>query len=232
VNQTILVALIGTVGVIIGAILTFLASAFTAKQKIKELEVTYRQKLNEIYLTNARFHIDTLYMPINISLTQLADTFEEYTNKKTSWETSKHLYQIMIRENQQHDAQILTGMMQEELIKVQNAAKDFYAACQAHATLMNEIDHHGKDAYLTANLEECLRSFTYFVKSSTEVPTYEEMVSDLSPNDALFIQGGFSPVGSQKFEERFLKDMHDLKSYIKEVTLGTIGSGKNRSSRR
>ncbi len=229
-NQTILVALIGTVGVIVGAMLTFLASAFAAKQKIKELEVTYRQKLNETYLTNARLHIDTLYMPINLSLTQLADTFEEYTNKKTSWEMSKHLHHMMIRENQQPNAQILTGMMQEDLIKVQNAAKDFYAACQVHTTLMNEIDHQGKDAYLTAKLEERLRSFTYFVKSSTEVPTYEEMISDLSPNDASFIQAGFSPVGSQKFEERFLKDMHDLKSYIKEVTLGTIDSGKNRSS--
>lgn len=121
-NQTILVALIGTTGVIVGAILTFLASAFAAQQKIKELEVTYRQKLDDTYLTNARLHIDTLYMPINISLSQLADKFEYYANNRTSWETSKHLYQVMKRENRQHDEQILTEMMQEELIKVRNAS--------------------------------------------------------------------------------------------------------------
>jgi len=82
-NQTILVALIGTTGIIVGAILTFFASAFTAQQKIKELDVAYRQKLDENYLANARLHIDTLYLPINIGLTKLV---AEYRKFKSSYQ--------------------------------------------------------------------------------------------------------------------------------------------------
>jgi len=70
VNQTILVALIGTPGLVIGAILSFVVSAFSARQKIRELELTYRQKLDENISTNARLHLDDLYIPLNAGLVQ------------------------------------------------------------------------------------------------------------------------------------------------------------------
>ena len=51
--------------------LTFLSSNIAAKQKIRELEVTYRQKLDETTLTNARLHIETLYLPLSIEISKL-----------------------------------------------------------------------------------------------------------------------------------------------------------------
>jgi hypothetical protein len=90
VNQTTLVALIGTIGVIVGAILTFLASAFAAKQKIKELDITYQQKLDETYLANARLHIDTIYLPINIGLTKLATEYRKFQSNYQRFYHPKH----------------------------------------------------------------------------------------------------------------------------------------------
>ncbi len=56
-EDTLAKALIATVGVVAGALLTALAAAYAARQKTREIELTYQQKLQENYLTNARQYI-------------------------------------------------------------------------------------------------------------------------------------------------------------------------------
>jgi hypothetical protein len=64
----------GTVGAIAGAI----AASYAARQKIKELEVVYQQRLEENYRANIISHIQTLYIPINIALSKLVNEYNKY----------------------------------------------------------------------------------------------------------------------------------------------------------
>jgi len=64
----------GTVGAIAGAF----AASSAAKQKIKELEVAYQQRLEEKYRANIISHLQTLYIPINIALSKLVNEYNKY----------------------------------------------------------------------------------------------------------------------------------------------------------
>ena len=74
-NTSATVALITTGGVVIGATVTAIASAFSARQKIRELEVTYTQRLREGYLANARAYTHALYVPLGIQITRLSNAY-------------------------------------------------------------------------------------------------------------------------------------------------------------
>jgi hypothetical protein len=68
-------ALIATAGVVVGALLTALASTYTARQKTREIELAYERKLEENYLANARQYIEGVYAPLSIALTRLSDAY-------------------------------------------------------------------------------------------------------------------------------------------------------------
>jgi len=216
----------GTVGAIAGAI----SSSFASRQKIKELEVTYRQKLDDSYLTNARQHIDSLYMPINISLSKLADKYEDYTNCRISLEQAEALEHVLPPEDQT-EMDVRRQLHAKELFDLKRAKEEFHTACLQHINLMDEIVNQGKDAYLIMRFEERLRSFTFFIKLASEITTYQDMFT-LMPIDSNFkkLYGSLSPIGSPKFDQRFLRDINELKSSIKEVTLGMRSSDKDKSS--
>ncbi|HYT36099.1 MAG TPA: hypothetical protein VEL49_02890 [Ktedonobacteraceae bacterium] len=166
-NQTILVALIGTTSAIVAAILTFLASAFTARQKIKEIEITYRQQSDEKYLTNARLHIDTIYLPINIGLTKLADEYREFKRRYPL------VYQLKLpfHGNESSEEEIEQEWEEEK----EQATEYFRDACREFLEQISDLNNQGKDAYLTKKLGERLQSFTDFLEASmdADVPKIE-----------------------------------------------------------
>ena len=77
-EDTLAKALIATVGVVAGALLTALAAAYAARQKTREIELTYQQKLQESYLTNARQYIQGVYAPLSIALTKLSNAYRVF----------------------------------------------------------------------------------------------------------------------------------------------------------
>lgn len=68
-------AIVAAGGAVIGAGFTAVASAFTARQKIRELDVAYKQRLQDGYLANARAYTHTLYIPLGITLTKLSEAY-------------------------------------------------------------------------------------------------------------------------------------------------------------
>jgi hypothetical protein len=78
VDPAVVNALIAVVGVVIGAVLTAISSAYTARQKIKEIEIVYKQKLQENYLANARQYITDVYIPISIALTRINNKYHSF----------------------------------------------------------------------------------------------------------------------------------------------------------
>lgn len=191
-----------------------IAGAFSP---ILTTQVAYRQKMSEIRLTNARAYIETVYKPINISLSRLADKYKFYQSYKLSYETAKTAVTFTSIDQ---DRAIFIQMQQKEFEGLQKARQDFNIACNAYLTVMSEIADQGNDQYITIKLEERLRSFTTFIQTFMIIPTFQEDFSDLNKQDKVFAERHLSLAGSHDFTFRFERDIHDLKSYIKEVTLG------------
>lgn len=136
----------GLGGVVIGILGTFFVGMYTSRQDIKKAKLLYEQqlhdderlylqKLDEIYITNARLHVDTVYIPLNISLTKLADAYEGFLG---AWEFYEELHK------------------EEE--------ESFWEICWVCVAEISELFAQGKDVFLTTNLESSLRSFIKFIR--------------------------------------------------------------------
>jgi gas vesicle protein len=242
----------GALGGIAGAV----SSVYAARQKIREIEVTslkkldeaaftYRQKLDENSLINARAFLDTLYMPINISLSNLDSQYAELKTKIGSYSTDTEDFRM--------------------------AYEKFRLACENYVKYIHNLTDEGKDAFLIGEFEERLLSFTDFVKNSLDTKKHSfvtiyvlgEATYDIPSELELdrskeirrsrriellkigyeFQKGIFrrftswlnlpiphyegekvlaAPITSLAFEKRLSHDIRELKSFIKKVSLGTV----------
>ena len=131
-------ALIAAAGVVVGAGVTALAAAFSARQKIREVELTYEQKLRDNYLANARQYIYSVYVPIGIALGSLGDAY------------------LAVRQQIDFKARRVAP----------TAQKAFEDACDSYLRVIDDLFSRGADAFLTSATELRLRSFSSFLRSS------------------------------------------------------------------
>lgn len=255
-NDTVLIALIGVAGVAVGAVFTFLASYFTAKQKIKELELLYQQKLDEterayrqqldkVYYENARDHLETLYLPLNVSLAKLEDEHDKFRKVLSD------IYQ----------GRFAPIPDQEQLNHiVQNAVREYEQSCanynQKVAKLLKQ------NAHLTSQFESYLRTFNHFIQDSLPLswnitrlfitqgiyskPIYtrkkhfkflrrttEQFVQVHSNRETRDFNVPFEEVVipaviiSDLYDTRFKYGIGELKALIKELTLGVKPERQN-----
>lgn len=181
-------------------------------------QLAYRQKMNETRHTNARAHIETVYKPINISLSRLAEKYEYYKSYRRSYETSKTAITFV---SDAKEREFLVQIGRKEYAGYLKARQDFILACNAYLDLMSEVANQGNDQYITSKLEERLRSFTTFIQTFMMTATFQEDIDEVfNEEDKARAKSFLTLAGSSDFTQRFEKDIHDLKSYIKDVTLG------------
>ncbi len=246
-NQAILVAIIGAAGAIIGTILTLTGTTITARQKIKEIELTHRQALEDKYLVNARLHINTVYMPININLSKLERRF--------------------------YDFKTFINTHEEQSEEYHQALQEFREVCADFVNQITKLVNEGMDVYLTDKLDQRLRLFTDFVRNSKDTDTFsvtgkvrlltfetsapykleadrrrearwlryidlyismQRVFNNLfrltnplhilykQPFSEVNIEILAAPITSISFDLRISRDIPDFKSFIREVTLGTV----------
>ena len=230
VSAEVITALIAVGGVIIGGLISAWASAYSTRHKIKELELQYLQEKRNTYLENARVHVNSIYIPLQASITRLVLRFENY------------------RRSTPNDSAELASQKESEFREeMARFIKDTH-----------QLLHSGADAFITTELSEALRSFLSFLQSSFNstqarekvLVSYEiglpgiklsrshgnEVASTkikriLSSSASVNVFGmGFTvernqvieaPLISPEFEQRFVDDTILLRGYIKEVTLGS-----------
>jgi hypothetical protein len=236
-DDNILKVAIGTAGVLLGAIITALASAYSARQKVREIELTYKQKLHESYLTNARQYIKSVYIPLSIALLKLLDRYLKFRDYSK------------LNPNEMGDI----GLEQ------------FQQAYQEYKEVVSNLLERGADAYLTAQLEQRLQSFNRFLDASmtaqnpviSRVLDYRVYIPgtirysgsltvksdkgvmervltsmfgrrrfNLNPIPGISVLYQMpellaAPITSVEFQERMIQDIQDMKFLIKEVTLGS-----------
>ncbi len=131
--------LIGIAAGVVGAVITAVASVVTARQRIKEVEITYQQKLHENYLANARQYTREVYVPLSITLEDLRVAYEDFRRsmKLCTADTAKEG----------------VGADQERFLK----------AIDEYETAVGNLLARGADAFLTTALDENFRSFNSFL---------------------------------------------------------------------
>ena len=116
-----------------GRMLTTIGT-ITARGKIAELEVAHRQKLEDAHLQAAREHTSTIYIPLNATLSTLADAY------------------LVLREQTPADA----GQAASQDVDA------FQAAVEVFLSESRAIVGAGQDAFLSADLDARLRDFSAF----------------------------------------------------------------------
>jgi len=235
-NSSSYTALIATGGVIFGAVATALASAYSAGQKVREIEVSYKLRLSEAYLSNARQYTNSVYVPLAIALSSLNDSYRRY---RTSLDER-------------------TRFVQPE------DETAFRESCLVYLYELSHLYARGADAFLTSSMEERLGAFNSFLETSLRTKnvinriiiaygftnpffnlprlstTYQFEAQARSAKMLRVIDAGLqvsngvigyrrevlgAPVNSIEFEQRIAGEMPILKYLIKEVTLGSQSSG-------
>lgn len=213
----------------LGAIATSIVSAWSARLKVREVELAYAYKLKDSYISNARAVMGEVYIPISIEITRLSNAYEKLSVMDQEKQRSEYEYNV----------------------------KEFEASCTSFLIFIDKLLSKGADAYLTVNLDTQLNSFVNFIKLSFNRTTVRrhKVMSVSSPFlfpigigqklsfssettvskvfrlpqmsiSSLWIGVAYvetvvaAPLTSSEFEVRFRNDVPLLKSLIKEVVLG------------
>lgn len=219
---------------IAAALVTAGAATYGARAKIREVQLSYSQKLHESYLGTARQYTNSVYIPLTVALSNLSDAFVSFRD----------------------------GLDSKTRNADEEAERRFRAACSEFLDEIDAFTRRGSDAFLTTALEEVLLSFTVFLRkslvsneartgvvigeASVEVsPRFGELISmssyvlgslslllplkGLGTGLGLALRPGAdkklleAPIRSKLFEERVVDDLRLLRILIKEVTLGAQG---------
>jgi hypothetical protein len=147
-------------------------------------------------------------------LSKLEDSYKTYKRRKAHLESMmrgkvKILPSLSKKETKAKVQSIIPAW--SDLTEV--ALDDLNRSCSDFRSLMEEITEGGQDSYLTGAFDERLRSFTQFLKAVGEDGC-------LIACTATSIKRNLR-IDKKDFGKRFLADIRYLKSYIKDVTLGT-----------
>jgi hypothetical protein len=226
-------ALVGVAGAIAGALLAAFANAYAANRRIKEIELTYQQKLRDTYLDNARKMSEGVYLPINLLLTNLTTAYDKFR----------------IRVNF------------DNRTAPEGSYNNFLGAIRGYLSDIDKLLARGADAYLTVDLDDQLRRFNSFIRESTSADKpIRKLILEMDTSGSLIRlplpsgriehktkslslgrfgisnvsfrlpgMGQFkykeeilaAPLMTREFEGRMQTDVLSLKALIKEVTLGS-----------
>jgi hypothetical protein len=208
-------------GVVVTAVAAAIATAYTANKKVREVELSYAQRLQDSYLNNAREYLQSVYLPLHLAVTDLVEAHRDF----------------------RAHADRAAGTAPDDALAA------FQAAIDRYDTTVAGLLGRAAGAFLTTALEERLEEFTHFVRSSRYTTATRVRVAitlaalgsrisreftvprrlPVSMMSWRYLNVGFSvdqqrtvaaPLPSIEFDRAFTEEVTVLRALIKEVTLG------------
>ena len=202
-----------------------IAGYVTSSLRVRELRLTYEQRLRDSYLENARKVSADVYIPLSQAIWALRNAYE---NLRIHIDSKSELTPV-------------------------GAKNHFKGAARKFEDVLQDIMGRGGSAYVTLSLEDELNTFRSFLSKSLDAekstilisftPTFYGFSStyDLYPKTSSILllsrmaSKSFFPgislktedvllaamIGSRDFERRFTELTLVLSALIKEVTLGS-----------
>ncbi|MCW2685363.1 MAG: hypothetical protein JWR37_253 [Mycobacterium sp.] len=228
-------ALIAAGASIATAVVTAVATTYSSRVRIREVRLTYDQRLHENYLASARAYTNAIYVPLSIAVTRLSAAY------------------ITFRD----------GVAADRNEPNTESVEAFVREIQNFASALADLIDQGGDAFLTTDLEDEVVSLRAFLDRSVSasapvasvvlradlglaaaIPGIGSVSASLTrevagpvarsvyrfPGLAFGVPGaraGYrvkkllaAPLTSSEFERRMVQDLAVIKSRVKEVTLG------------
>lgn len=211
-------------GVLLGVIFTVLGSVFVANKRLREIEITHAQKLQEVFLSNARNYLESVYVPLHLAQAQLASAYRQF----------------QLSDNQaagsDDDA---TSPLTDSIVQYLDTVEGLMNRA-AGAFLSPQLEDELADlsSFLSASLtaDAVKRRLTFVIRLyGTRMSRVVESSARVWPTSLSLLGIGTSvevtkvlaaPLPSEEFEQQFLASTSRTRGLIKEVTLGARVSGK------
>jgi uncharacterized protein YaaQ len=148
-ENEVLIALIGVIGAIFGALITAILYYLSSKQKVKELEISYSQKTYEKLIEAARSHLEYLYLPLYKEISSLLYHYTKYRNI----------------------CRIMEDSDQEGQQEVREALTKFSESISQFNKTVSYIFENGMTAYLIGAIEERLIDLRDLLEQSEKEST-------------------------------------------------------------
>ena len=71
-------ALIAAAAAVVGVVVTLLGTVYAANKRVAEVRETYRQRLQDVYLENARTYLNSVYLPLHLALAGLVVAYRRF----------------------------------------------------------------------------------------------------------------------------------------------------------
>ena len=206
-------------GVLLGVVFTVLGSLFVANKRITELKITHAQKLQEVFLSNARDYLDSVYLPLHLAQARLAASYRRFQLREATHEGDDS-----------------------------DATARLAAAIDDYLRVVDDLLNRAAGAFLSPQLEDELLDLNEFLRASvparavkrriaftlrlagTSLRRERDSVARVWPT-SISLPGIMAtsvevtkvlaaPLGSKDFDEHFVVTTARVRALIKEVTLG------------
>jgi len=206
----------------IANIITIVSLVITIRQKNQELKDAKLQRLNDNLLQNTRSHIDPLYIPISKILAKLESSYDEYKIARG------RLHGYEVKKSAEVSADAPESQASVELGLLLSGNK--YDAILALTTVTKEmIDYQekmtveGTSAFITSEFEKRLDSFIRFLRGMMIISHTYLLSFKAVPEE----QPKVYTLGTPEFEKEFYAEIDYIRSYIRELALGTTHTIKD-----
>lgn len=175
----------------------------------KELDITYRQKLNDNLLQNSRQFIDTLYIPLNRHLSNIESTYRGFKVRLENYRSYK-----VLKANNKVTVEAEAFLLEDE----KRSNETFLAAIKDYDQWMDDIMKQGGDAYFVDEFDKMLHKSD---ECATELMAciYKRYVTIMlheKYNKPSIVEA----IRIKKRERAFFRQSHHLKAHIKAIALG------------
>jgi len=224
-DDTTIKILLGAAGAIIGAIITYISARLSASQKVRELEISYAQRLKDNYLQNARQVINEVYIPLNIELTKLNQDFIKFKSidkvdedseaidsfKETSMNFISQIDNLIARGADAY----LTNQLEEKLLLFLNFLRNSQVAQKTTTKLW--VNYNTSIlGIMRANFQQNVKTTSDMLPRGKYSFGFPYLRIAYDNNEIVAAK-----IPSKDFEEKISEEIVGLKFLIKEVTLGT-----------
>ena len=225
-DPKIITGIVAAISAIIAAFTTAIVTGFSARQKLQELRFQYETRLKDGYLEKAREYTSKLYVPLSIALASLGFAFQQFRSSNVDPSVKTDQLKGAIKEFLSVTAELSSrganAFLTTDIDETLQAFQAFLTSSMAaHEPRMKVVIKFGTTALwgrLKSNIEHVVSGKKVKFFRSPPVSFRLGLFSFTYKGEDILS----APLGSEEFEERFLRDTFLINMLIKEVTLGAV----------
>lgn len=237
----VLIALMGVVGVIFGALITAIVQYLSSRQKLKELQISYSNNIYEKSIESARNNLEDLYLPLYQEMSSLLYHYTKYRNACRIAESSNKDGNEEVKEKlgifmnhtlafgievddifQSGLAAYLIGTIEDRLIDLRDlleqSMKEHPPIVETGVTTTIRVSSFGTRAIHNKNINKILPlKYTpkFFGNDVLKIGFPGFIQTEVKIKTKILS----APLNSEMFEKQFMEYIIEIKRELREVTL-------------